>query len=59
MTGTFYSSGNSDALFRIAKNSSNNNGYINGKISQVRVYDSILTDAQIVDDYSTHDYLYI
>ena len=59
ITGTFYSSGNSDALFRIAKNSSNNNGYINGKISQVRVYDSVLTDAQIVDDYSTHDYLYI
>ena len=59
MTGTFYSSGNSDALFRIAKNSSNNNGYINGKISQVRVYDSVLTDAQIIDDYSTHDYLYV
>ena len=59
ITGNIYSSGNSDALFRIAKNSSNSNGYINGKISQVRVYDSILTDAQIVDDYSTHDYLYI
>lgn len=59
ITGNIYSSGNSDALFRIAKNSSNNNGYINGKISQVRVYDSVLTDAQIIDDYSTHDYLYI
>lgn len=59
ITGTFYSSGNSDAFFRIAKNANNNTGYINGKISQVRVYDSVLTDAQIVDDYSTHDYLYI
>jgi len=59
ITGNIYSSGNSDAYFRIAKNASNNSGYINGKISQVRVYDSILTDAQIVDDYSTHDYLYI
>ena len=59
ITGNIYSSGNSDALFRIAKNSSNNSGYINGKISQVRVYDSVLTDAQVIDDYSTHDYLYI
>ena len=59
ITGNIYSSGNSDAFFRIAKNSSNNNGYINGKISQVRVYDSVLTDAQIIDDYSTQDYLYI
>ena len=59
ITGNIYSSGNSDAYFRIAKNASNNNGYINGKISQVRVYDSVLTDAQIIDDYSTHDYLYI
>ena len=59
ITGSIYSSGNSDAYFRIAKNSTNNNGYINGKISQVRVYDSVLTDAQIIDDYSTHDYLYI
>jgi len=59
ITGNIYSSGNSDAYFRIAKNASNNSGYINGKISQVRVYDSVLTDAQIVDDYSTHDYLYI
>ena len=59
MTGNIYSSGNSDAFFRISKNSSNNNGYLDGKISQVRVYDSVLTDAQIVDDYSTHDYLYI
>ena len=59
LTGNIYSSGNTDTYFRIAKNSNNNNGYINGKISQVRVYDSVLTDAQIVDDYSTHDYLYI
>jgi hypothetical protein len=59
MTGNIYSSGNSDAFFRISKNSSNNNGYLDGKISQVRVYDSVLTDTQIVDDYSTHDYLYI
>ena len=59
ITGNIYSSGNSDALFRIAKNSSNNTGYINGKISQVRVYDSVLTDEQVIDDYSTHDYLYI
>ena len=59
LTGNIYSSGNSDTYFRVAKNSNNNSGYINGKISQVRVYDSVLTDTQIVDDYSTHDYLYI
>ena len=59
MTGNIYSASNSDALFRISRNASNNNGYLDGKISQVRVYDSVLTDAQIIDDYSTHDYLYI
>ena len=59
MTGNIYSASNSDAFFRISRNASNNNGYLDGKISQVRVYDSVLTDAQIVDDYSTHDYLYI
>jgi len=59
ITGNIYSSGNSDAFFRISKNSNNNSGYLDGKISQVRVYDSVLTDTQIVDDYSTHDYLYI
>ena len=58
ITGNIYSAGNSDAYFRIAKNSTNANGYINGRISQVRVYDSVLTDEQVLDDYTTHDYLY-
>jgi len=58
ITGNIYSASNSDPYFRIAKNSTNANGYINGRISQVRVYDSILTDEQVLDDYTTHDYLY-
>ena len=58
ITGNIYSASNSDAYFRVAKNSTNANGYINGRISQVRVYDSILTDEQVLDDYTAHDYLY-
>jgi len=58
ITGNIYSASNSDPYFRIAKNSTNANGYINGRISQVRVYDSVLTDEQVLDDYTTHDYLY-
>ena len=58
ITGNIYSAGNSDTYFRIVKNSNNASGYINGRISQVRVYDSVLTDEQVLDDYTTHDYLY-
>ena len=58
IAGNMYSASNSDAYFRIAKNSTNSNGYINGRISQVRVYDSVLTDEEVLDDYTAHDYLY-
>ena len=58
IAGNMYSASNSDAYFRIAKNSINSDGYINGRISQVRVYDSVLTDEEVLDDYTAHDYLY-
>ena len=58
IAGNMYIASNSDAYFRIAKNSINSDGYINGRISQVRVYDSVLTDEEVLDDYTAHDYLY-
>lgn len=52
ITGSIYSGGNSDAYFRVARNSTNANGYINGSISQIRVYSDVLTAAEVLNDYN-------
>jgi hypothetical protein len=52
ITGSIYSASNSDTYFRVARNSTNSNGYINGAISQIRVYSDVLTDAEVLNDYN-------
>lgn len=52
ITGSIYSATNYDAYFRVAKNATNANGYINGAISQIRVYSDVLTDAEVLNDYN-------